>query len=1119
VFEFSQSFRIFTMKLRAFLLSLTFGFSHSASAQVATLVDWNHGWAFLHPMGTLPNRPLTNDPDLDFTNTWFLAETDFLNLYDGAPFGSVPALTGTPAVVESYDSGTGPGPLGYGTIDYAATAGAEFTALGTALTLPTSNQRRTGYFRTLFTVPAGGLALPQLRYVLDDGGFIYLNGELLAVVNMGGGVADTYPALAANTTLTEGGIRTLNLAQTGAQENAVVVRAVPILPAGQHTLAVSVHNASVTSSDLALALQLQANSACTIVATRLGAPVRDEAGTPFDPSDDTFTFTALVDGTQVGGGWTSDGVPASGNYGDVVVFGPFPADNPYTITFTDDTAPGCTAQLTVTPPGCAMTLTSAVFHHEDNGTPADPADDTFTVDLLLAGQFTAATYTINQAPFSGTYGTPSTLGPFAVTNTASVLLFDDADPVCFLNLTLQPPRLLGESTLPGAVGTVAADGLVSATPSAWVANDTARTLTMSNAGSTNHQARGTTWFDLSGSTAPLRRVTALLTVTDTSTGSNFETEDQFRAVLEWFDGVTTHSVLLTQPYDRDANGFMTGYSGTTAEPYDSFRERDEFNRGGYAGNATFSDTFRLTHVMPASAQRARLLFIGANNGSTERYQIHAVLYDEPFCEIRTLAGAVQFNNQGDNDAANDTFSVPVVIDPVYTDTSTGWISDSIPASGQYADPQPVLFGPFPLAGGDQTITLQDAQGANCESVVVVTAPACALTLAVSNIVRVENGPGVADDTVQCTVVVNGNNTAVNWVSSGLVGLGAFGVPTVLTFPAGGTIAVTVSDAANAACTASQNITTPARYALGVVDLGQGAQEFGSALGLVPATQWVNNAVDRTLRLNNGGGATRVVQSQVVDLSGASGPVHFSAAFNARETSGSSNFEATDSFSFVLHVVAGGVTNVLNLITPYDVNTNGVMNGIAHNPYDPNLDELNGQRVGTGSQANFVYPLATNLPAGASAAWLVIGGRNDSASEHFTVSNLVFAVVSDPDGDQDGMDDAWEDLYLEGTAAEPDDDHDLDGMSNLEEFLAGTLPNQAASRLLAATPVVAGSAVSLTWDSVDGKTYQVEFTAEPLPTLDWQPLGSPVTATGPTTTLNGTLPNGQGGYLRVRLVLP
>lgn len=81
-----------------------------------------------------------------------------------------------------------------------------------------------------------------------------------------------------------------------------------------------------------------------------------------------------------------------------------------------------------------------------------------------------------------------------------------------------------------------------------------------------------------------------------------------------------------------------------------------------------------------------------------------------------------------------------------------------------------------------------------------------------------------------------------------------------------------------------------------------------------------------------------------------------------------------------------------------------------------------------------------------------------------------------DTDHDGMPDAWE----EANNLDPDNpndataDHDGDGQRNLHEYLAGTNPRDASSRL-AITSLVreAGGGVTLTWSSVPGKFYRIQ----------------------------------------------
>jgi hypothetical protein len=99
---------------------------------------------------------------------------------------------------------------------------------------------------------------------------------------------------------------------------------------------------------------------------------------------------------------------------------------------------------------------------------------------------------------------------------------------------------------------------------------------------------------------------------------------------------------------------------------------------------------------------------------------------------------------------------------------------------------------------------------------------------------------------------------------------------------------------------------------------------------------------------------------------------------------------------------------------------------------------------------------------------------------------VFAVSQNPalaDSDGDGIPDWWMLKYFghaTGQAADLSraaDDADGDGMSNLQEYLAGTDPTNPASVLaVQITPVVAtGASTTLIWPAMPGKSYQVQYT--------------------------------------------
>jgi len=87
---------------------------------------------------------------------------------------------------------------------------------------------------------------------------------------------------------------------------------------------------------------------------------------------------------------------------------------------------------------------------------------------------------------------------------------------------------------------------------------------------------------------------------------------------------------------------------------------------------------------------------------------------------------------------------------------------------------------------------------------------------------------------------------------------------------------------------------------------------------------------------------------------------------------------------------------------------------------------------------------------------------------------------DFDWNGDGMPDQWEIDYFGGTdtaAGAATNDYDHDGMPNLDEFIAGTNPTNAASRLVITDmgfPLGATSQVVLAWSSVTSTFYNVSM---------------------------------------------
>ena len=111
---------------------------------------------------------------------------------------------------------------------------------------------------------------------------------------------------------------------------------------------------------------------------------------------------------------------------------------------------------------------------------------------------------------------------------------------------------------------------------------------------------------------------------------------------------------------------------------------------------------------------------------------------------------------------------------------------------------------------------------------------------------------------------------------------------------------------------------------------------------------------------------------------------------------------------------------------------------------------------------------------------------------YRANAVVLTDYRSTDFDGDAIEDAWAtNLFGHSplTAAEKSADADGDGMSNYNEFRAGTDPTNAASALRVAASVANGTA-TLQWPCVDGKTYRVYFSSD---MRTWREVAEPTLA--------------------------
>lgn len=419
---------------------------------------------------------------------------------------------------------------------------------------------------------------------------------------------------------------------------------------------------------------------------------------------------------------------------------------------------------------------------------------------------------------------------------------------------------------------------------------------------------------------------------------------------------------------------------------------------------------------------------------------------------------------------------------------------------------------------NETFEIKDIQFSPAPTTLNATAPV--------NITRHENGPGLADDTVTFDTIITGINGGPSWTATGATpDNGAFG-PVTFTVPASASPAVVIiTDVSHPSATHTLSVTIPARYTIGFLYDGTRLSDLFSDPASPPAPAWINDPLLYTLDMTAGGSSDKLVASDILDLT-ATGEIHFSCVFRARETSTGTNFESSDRFKAEL-VIDGGTPGeqTINLVAAQDTGdgssstvapgTNGPANGylngyqgiagfdllgnidysvpplVAEDEYNANLvrDEFNRRGEIADAQCDNNFSLSATIPAAANTVQLRLLGAGISGSEFFTVSRIMFSTIP------------------------PTTDSDNDGVPDLTELTDGTDPHDPSS-LFTVTTITAGPGGELiaSFPTVAGRSYRGYFSTD---LTAWTRDDSAPAVTGDGNAQTWTLLNtGARSYLRV-----
>lgn len=196
----------------------------------------------------------------------------------------------------------------------------------------------------------------------------------------------------------------------------------------------------------------------------------DDAGTMGDNDDDTYSAQVMVNGTNTGTDFTVTNTGEIASYGSVItISNQLILDGDILLQITDNDDPTCLAELLLeAPEACSQPCTLSfntfdVGPCDDNGTPTEPGDDFFSVDInVTATEGVVSQYTIedNNGTTYGPYNYDEDIqiGPFpadGVVYTFSIT--DPANGSCLLEQTASSNSCSGLCIIDAVVSNISCD--------------------------------------------------------------------------------------------------------------------------------------------------------------------------------------------------------------------------------------------------------------------------------------------------------------------------------------------------------------------------------------------------------------------------------------------------------------------------------------------------------------------------------------------------------------------------------------------------------------------------------------------------------------------------------------
>ncbi|MBX2870912.1 MAG: DUF11 domain-containing protein [Saprospiraceae bacterium] len=486
------------------------------------------------------------------------------------------------------------------------------------------------------------------------------------------------------------------------------------------------------------------SSDCSVIAVLAQDPVCNDNGTPGDPSDDTYSFSLLVNGNNTSGTTWKDNFGNIGTFGEVRTYTGFQiAEGPFTMTISDENNTICRTDILIIPPApCSNTCDirpSVIIEPvcSDNGTPSNPNDDVFSFTVEVEGDLVGnngwEALVGGVVVATGNYGDLIQVGPLAIVNGDVQVIFRDVDDQnCTEAMLVQAPLNCSSEcqvvvTQPDAVdcdpaGTPAdpTDDTFSFQLDIDGNNGSGRWRALIDGVEVDNGSYGT-----SGNFGPYLIANGPIEVViedelnpDCGTSiiidppSSCSEECSVEATLE--NTICSNNGTPFDPSDDlfyaavRVDGFNTGARWTTPQ---------DFQQGtDYAYGATV-----LFGPYPISAGNRVINFFDLSNGECAGSIFITAPEDcSRECLIDAVVGEITCDDQGTSDPSDDTFTVPVTINGQYNFGSCWRELDGTGQTGNYGET--VEFGPYLVSDGDVSIKIADCQDISCQVIIVTPAP-------------------------------------------------------------------------------------------------------------------------------------------------------------------------------------------------------------------------------------------------------------------------------------------------------------------------------------------------------------------------------------------------------------